>query len=149
MTFDPKSKKGYGDATTNMVHELGHAFGLVHEHQRPDASQHVKFNCDNLYDYDKQKKDGQDMQTLCTNRYAAANARFSAADMIPYDSDEPYPKSDIFDMNSIMRYNTYIGSKNPKGLFKKKVLVDLRGDELRDVTGPSRLDVERVNELYS
>jgi cysteine-rich repeat protein len=33
------------------THELGHVLGLVHEVKRPDANQHVIFNCENLEDF--------------------------------------------------------------------------------------------------
>ena len=31
--------------------QFGHAIGLLHEHQRPDADTYIKFNCENLEGY--------------------------------------------------------------------------------------------------
>lgn len=47
-------------AVLTMTHELGHAIGLAHEHQRPDRDDWITFHCENLEGYDeaKSKVDG-------------------------------------------------------------------------------------------
>lgn len=40
-------------AILSMAHELGHALGLHHEHQRPDARTYVEYKCQNLVGYNR------------------------------------------------------------------------------------------------
>jgi hypothetical protein len=40
---------------TDTAHEMGHVFGLEHEHQRWNRDQHVYFNCEGLAGYDRVK----------------------------------------------------------------------------------------------
>ncbi|RMY24308.1 hypothetical protein D0867_01469 [Hortaea werneckii] len=47
-------------AIVNMMHELGHAMGLAHEHQRPDAWQHLHYKCENLQGYTEAVRSARD-----------------------------------------------------------------------------------------
>ncbi|KAF2429096.1 hypothetical protein EJ08DRAFT_698676 [Tothia fuscella] len=40
-----------------LAHELGHIMGLVHEHQRPDALSHIRFDCQALLGYAAAKQE--------------------------------------------------------------------------------------------
>lgn len=39
------------------AHEIGHVLGLLHEHQRPDAGEHMRINCPAVGGYEEAKKD--------------------------------------------------------------------------------------------
>jgi len=102
---------GMLNAVSNIAHELGHAWGLTHEHQNPHfwtpdiaggRASMVNgpfdtnvFVCTNLKDYDTMQAklsapDGGGlggslaMLTLCQSRAAASHAGFSAAEYLPY-----------------------------------------------------------------
>lgn len=65
MKFDPDPAAGFGNTVTNLAHEMGHAFGLVHGHQRPDAGKgvpRISFACENLRDYQSYKDRHYDME---------------------------------------------------------------------------------------
>lgn len=41
----------FAELAAAIAHELGHVFGLFHEHQRPDAADHLTFHCENLFGF--------------------------------------------------------------------------------------------------
>ncbi|KAI9704277.1 MAG: hypothetical protein M1836_007138 [Candelina mexicana] len=151
LRFDSTNVRniGFQDNIINMAHELGHAFGLHHEHQRTDAHDHIRFVCENLEHYEEKKKKGEDMHDLCTSKMAADAAKFEAGDFIPLAQLVGLNQSQAYDPKSIMHYGTYFGSKSKHFWPKKKVLTDLKGKELAfQATKPSEMDIERINWLY-
>ena len=73
-----------------LLHEMGHAFGLIHEHQRPDRDQHIRIVEKNL----KKGFLGLDKK-------------------INYDSESADVHTE-YDLLSIMHYHSTAGSKNKK-----------------------------------
>jgi hypothetical protein len=54
-TRDPDLDTYWEVFTITFAHELGHIFGLHHEHQRTDRGQYVHFACENIKGYDAAK----------------------------------------------------------------------------------------------
>ncbi|KAF1951299.1 hypothetical protein CC80DRAFT_575439 [Byssothecium circinans] len=109
--------------TVIMAHEIGHVFGLQHEHQRSDRDHYVKFVCKNLPGYaetlDQVNHDGRwNMSEVCESPYLGSLFNFAATQYstIPYwDRNHPnghkypwYTHSDRhYDVDSIMHYASY------------------------------------------
>lgn len=71
-----------------VVHELGHAWGLAHEHQRPDRDRFVRVYPGNI---------------IAKLRYAFERLPFS---------DQELSEMGPYDLRSIMHYGAYNGSAN-------------------------------------
>ncbi|KAF2419010.1 hypothetical protein EJ08DRAFT_738945 [Tothia fuscella] len=121
-----------------ITHELGHVLGLVHEHQRYDAHDHIIFNCQNVRGYEEakalvNKEDNREDpwfdENVCTNFQLATDVshrqKWRAPDYISWPKDE---SNDLFifnqktvgpfDWDSIMVYPSYeygwvLERKNP------------------------------------
>ncbi|KAM0324886.1 hypothetical protein ACHAQA_007852 [Verticillium albo-atrum] len=109
MRLTDRTDMGLLDVVANFAHELGHAWGLYHEHQNPKFWAGVEgsdsgevfgpgnpggWNCHNLLDYNSvvtglvvQTGNGGNRnlnrERLCSNYGVALNARFSACDYLP------------------------------------------------------------------
>lgn len=155
MSFDMDPSWGYYSAATNLAHELGHAFGLLHEHQKPDAWEssglypngRLKLNCENLKDYDDIKAVYRDMTILCSSRNTAGNAGFSAVEMLPWTEGPSYRYSFDFDWDSIMLYGSFTGSKVVNGQ-RQKTLVKADGSPIYPKLKPSTTDALAIIEMY-
>lgn len=107
LNFDMAPTYGKLNTLANLVHELGHAWGLMHEHQRPSiwtgvtggtavpGQQLVQFDCNNLADWERTRTNklnelNQNVQAadaymagLCNSWGDAAAVGFSAFDYLP------------------------------------------------------------------
>ncbi len=75
-----------------VAHEIGHALGLIHEHQRPDRNKYVEVRKENMKESDK-----------------GAYTKYKYSEL---PTDET--KQTSYDFESIMHYEAYAGTKNNK-----------------------------------
>jgi hypothetical protein len=88
----------------------GHVMGMIHEHQRSDASTYIDFECANLDDYDDVKKaveaKGEDkIEDVCKDGRLAAKYGAMAQDWTPtlYGYGQTLKAHlGVFDLKSIM-----------------------------------------------
>ncbi|KAJ4301373.1 hypothetical protein N0V90_003465 [Kalmusia sp. IMI 367209] len=114
---------GEGNTDPIMVHEIGHALGMAHEHQRDDRHHHVEYRCHNVFAFDakyaKLKRDNPFATTkdLCDNIVNAVKYDFKGADFVQtWAGGDPRwrdghglfwqvaSRSDRYDSKSIMHY---------------------------------------------
>lgn len=73
-----------------VLHEFGHALGMIHEHQNPDAVNHIKWDIDALKDYYAGPPNNWTEAQIRTNLIATY--------------EEEHTNHTDFDVDSIMRY---------------------------------------------
>ncbi|EEP80033.1 predicted protein [Uncinocarpus reesii 1704] len=160
MKFNVDFKGADKNIVHTMVHELGHAFGLIHEHQKPGAEKHITFKCENLADYDTiKKKYPGSINSLCRNLNGAVSAEFTASNFIPYNGDyrsgvvlehgANIDAADYIDWRSIMIYGSDFGAKRGLMGLKKKVITKTDGSEIKPNGDPSARDVAFLIWWYS
>lgn len=161
-TLSVNKNVGTGDVQANIAHEIGHMFGLVHEHQNPAFWGHnsdavFKINCENLVDYAavKKKYGASAMDDLCREYSVAARISFSAYDFLPIHQgargkDMLMRSSDV-GWDSIMMYSSQVGGKG-SGSKRAEVLMRVDGQKTRSIPPnlrPSTQDVEGLIDIYS
>ncbi|KAH9810524.1 hypothetical protein Tdes44962_MAKER10417, partial [Teratosphaeria destructans] len=164
-------------AVRSLMHELGHAVGLTHEHQRVDRGEWLWFYCRRLAAYKQLKEDGTLMidAKAMFEEEATEKERFELVcqiqeyaqaylpDALPYIKGnnmadprfETYEASSQFDFDSIMIYNSYPGG-GKVGTSKDWVLtrksdgspVWMGGEQDPSKAAISEGDVARVKQLY-
>ena len=110
-----------------VIHELGHALGLMHEFSREDRDQYVKIDTANIMGYDNNK------ESIDFNLFAKYKME----------------KHSEFDFGSIMMYhpNAYSKDLNKKNEFLKRI----DGSSYRDVYQNKQLsenDIEVLKRMY-
>lgn len=105
--------------TGSMIHEIGHAIGLLHEHTRNDRDQHIFVNYDNIVD-------GKE------HNFAIPGA--NSKDLGAYD------------YSSIMHYGAYFFSRDGNPTISP--IADITGIEMGQRQALSKGDLSGINEIY-
>ncbi|KAK4565637.1 hypothetical protein LTR86_003485 [Recurvomyces mirabilis] len=122
-------RERYESQAADMVHEIGHAMGLLHEHQRPDRDHFVRFFCSSLKGYTEAEamagspdhaedwKPGvtqaEKMKLICSDhdyaeKYLPAARQFLKLDSASYGGDKGIMFNEqFFDYASIMIYCSF------------------------------------------
>lgn len=109
-------------ASRHIIHEFGHALGLVHEHQRPDRSDYVNIYWGNI------KEDYTDNFEKYNN---------------PLITESHYP----YDYNSVMHYTSWAFSNNGQMTIE---MADCEINcFLPYNTVPSEIDYEKITDIYN
>ncbi|PGG98288.1 hypothetical protein AJ79_08925 [Helicocarpus griseus UAMH5409] len=171
MFLSDSKRVGTGNVVSNFAHEMGHAWGLQHEHQNPRwwTSEYSKemttypffgqnWFCKDLADYQMavnrvmedpsfpNKDEGK--AAICTHLTAATRVRFTGAmNWLPrYDAVGPLGRKEP-DWRSIMIYHSRCGGSRP-GSRAATVMLRNDGREIKRVFRPSQLDIDGLYELY-
>jgi len=170
MTLSDRTDVGMLDVEANYAHELGHAWGMLHEHQNAvfwkspytgGQSQLFTFNCNALKDYQDvmaKTPDAAERELLCTNQKFASSKRFSAAEYFPILSPTRGPliaiaQDDDVDWDSIMLYPSGAGgtgTASPDSDQRANVLVRASdGSVIGKNKRPTNRDVAALMDLYA
>ncbi|KAK2841525.1 hypothetical protein FQN49_006174 [Arthroderma sp. PD_2] len=174
MTLSDSLNVGMLNVIANYAHEIGHAWGLHHEHQNeaywamPYSNSGGttfgpgNFHCQNLADYDRARNrlmaafPGGEWQTelnkICTKRAHAEDLSFSAAEYLPVTSQPVLVDSTTsIDWESIMLYPSGAGGRGSATHGNDQRLSILTKPDNSRITPnirPSRRDIAALTRLY-
>lgn len=158
MTLDISEGIGSGSAVSNVAHEIGHAWGLLHEHQRPSLwtsyyGGNAQFNtfsfmCENMADYAQKLAERGNMNRECRYEAAAQAVSFSAYNILPYLNGYDAGSAGQVDWESIMIYGSIAGSKTVNGQ-RTNTLTKADGSTFGYNLFPSQTDIDTLNTLYA
>ncbi|KAK3292953.1 uncharacterized protein B0H64DRAFT_434245 [Chaetomium fimeti] len=174
MTLSDVIDIGMGNVVANYAHEMGHSWGLHHEHQNPKWWSETftgveranyffgeeNFHCTNLRDYATVMApyDGQPdyiknayKNEICRDRSKASRAKFAGGFNYVPITDEPGTIDDERnepDWESIMLYPSNAGGRVDASGQKLNVLTKRNGDLIDPVSKPSRRDIAGLKKMY-
>jgi hypothetical protein len=170
MKLSDRTDVGMLDVEANFAHELGHAWGMLHEHQNAvfwsapyagSQSQIFRFNCEALKDYQQfmdKTPDANERRLLCVDRGFAEEKQFSAAEYLPILGGPRGPiiaiaSDDDVDWDSIMLYPSGAGGTGPASPDndqRANVLVRASdGLVVKRNLRPTTRDVTALKDLYA
>ena len=122
-----KGCKTKGKAT----HEILHAIGFVHEHQRPGRDEFIKVKIENI-----DKRCGIDGVSSCLQNFQTINP-----DFLNYKG--------VFDQQSVMHYDGYSFAKSPK--VRHPTILNIKTDEPvhSQRLQASNFDLEKICDMYN
>ena len=110
-----------GDTKSHVIHELGHALGLLHEHQRPDRDLYIRILWQNLIEQFQQNYETQDNPLITEARY-------------PYDYNSimHYPANG-FSTDGVSKTMESLDSSQP--IIRLNITTDLDGEKASEIYG--------------
>ncbi|KAK0625191.1 hypothetical protein B0T17DRAFT_532177 [Bombardia bombarda] len=164
-----------GDRIANFAHEIGHAWGMLHEHQRNNLWSYKyaggkgftdkwKFNCENVDGYDAWTHGLTDdeISLICTS-YTEAKKGYigssgQSSNQLHLEEWLPLPKSfwqvsggpSDYDEDSVMLYPSNLGGEaDPDNNWQKKIVyTKADGTLITANTAPSVYDAEGLSDMY-
>ncbi|KAI4095222.1 MAG: hypothetical protein LQ344_001734 [Seirophora lacunosa] len=163
MQLSDSTSVGMLEVTANFAHELGHAWGLLHEHQDPTywglpystsgVSNKWTFNCQNLKDYNEvaARLTPDKLEEACRSRNVASKEKFSASEYLPLLGGGRGEGGGTPDLESIMIYPSgagATGAASPGNDGRTAILVNEDGSRIPINLYPSKRDVAGILKLY-